>query len=370
MRIAFLLVAGLLSLLPGGAAQSEITQIPGLVREPLPLPVTLDGKEIILEGLLTRPDGPGRFPVAIISHGAPRLSSDIPLSSPERFSAVAIDFARRGWAAAVILRRGYGRSGGTVAEDSGPCGNRDYARAANNSADDVTAIVQALRTESWADPDRILLVGHSAGGFASLAAAARQPAGIVGVLNFAGGRGSIGPDNECQPDRLIAVMAALGRTTTIPSLWIYAENDRYFGPDLARSMFDAYAAHGAPTEFFAAPPFGEDGHALFLDGPDIWREPVEKFLGKLNLPFKYEIDLAEPSVPRRAINLGQAAYEAFRHYLASTEYEKAFATGLGGHFGYSFGNRTMEDAEADALKRCAKVTSNCSAYASGNSIIN
>ena len=37
---------------------------------------------------------------------------------------------------------------------------------------------------------QVVLMGKSAGGFASLALAAQQPAGLRGVINFAGGRGS------------------------------------------------------------------------------------------------------------------------------------------------------------------------------------
>jgi hypothetical protein len=33
---------------------------------------------------------------------------DIPLTSPSSFSSVAIEFARRGWAAVAELRREYG----------------------------------------------------------------------------------------------------------------------------------------------------------------------------------------------------------------------------------------------------------------------
>jgi hypothetical protein len=40
----------------------------------------------------------------------------------------AVEFARRGFAALIVMRRGYGNSGGEYAENSGPCGNRDYLR--------------------------------------------------------------------------------------------------------------------------------------------------------------------------------------------------------------------------------------------------
>ena len=50
---------------------------------------------------------------------------------------------------------------------------------------------------------------------------------------------------------------SFGENAHVPSLWIFAENDHFFGPHLARQMFDAYTAGGAPAEFDAAPSFGQ-----------------------------------------------------------------------------------------------------------------
>ncbi len=46
--------------------------------------------------------------------------------TPNGFHAQAIEFARRGFAAVVLMRRGYGDSGGSYAESSGPCARRNY----------------------------------------------------------------------------------------------------------------------------------------------------------------------------------------------------------------------------------------------------
>ncbi|HVJ56116.1 MAG TPA: alpha/beta hydrolase [Aliidongia sp.] len=364
-----IIVAALLLIRPVEAVRAETTQIPGLIRAPLELRFAPEGgSEITLEGTVTRPDRPGRFPLALINHGSPRKREDDSLVSPTRFSAVAIDFARRGWAAVVVMRRGYGRSGGSVVENSGPCNDPDYLQAADRSADDVTSVLQALRRVDWVDPDRVLLVGQSTGGMAVLATAARSPPGVVGILNFAGGRGSRGPDDVCRPDLLVAAMGGFGRTTKIPSLWIYAENDHYFGPELARSMFRDYAAHGAPAEFFAAPQNGEDGHGLFLNGIELWREPVEGFLRKLGLPAAYQIDLPTPKVAAPD-GLDDKAVEAFRRYIASNQLEKAFAAGTRHGSGYSFGNRTVEEAEDKTIKNCAKYDVGCRVIATGNNLV-
>lgn len=370
MRRAFCgLACALMLVIALPVAASEMTQLPGLVRAPLPIAITpIGGSPVTLEGMITRPAGPGRFPLAVINHGSPRKAEDIPLLSSTAFSAVAIEFAKRGWAAVVVLRRGYGQSGGAVAEGIGTCKDPNYLRAGQIAADDITAALDALRAESWIDPTRILLVGQSAGGFAASAVSARNPAGVVAMLNFAGGRGSRAPDDVCQPGRLVAAQEAFGRTARLPSLWVYAENDHFFGPALARQMFAAYTAHGAPASFFAAPRFGEDGHGLFLGAVDIWWPPVQAFLESQHLPV--EVVVASPAAPRLAapsrlsVN-GQAAWSV---YLGSMGYEKAFAVGTRSGYGFAVGARTTEDAARRALANCGKNAPDCSLYAVGNEL--
>ncbi len=53
-----------------------------------------------------------------------------------------------------------------------------------------------------------------------------------------------GPSFVCQPERLVETMHEYGTRTHIPSLWIFAANDGFFGPQLARQMFDAIRPAG------------------------------------------------------------------------------------------------------------------------------
>ena len=66
----------------------------------------------------------------------------------------------------------------------------------------------------------------------------------------------------------------------IPMLWIYSENDTYFGPDLANRMHEAFTAAGGKAEFRMLPPFGSDGHFLIdaAEAVPIWSPLVSRFL--------------------------------------------------------------------------------------------
>ncbi|WP_430735962.1 alpha/beta hydrolase family protein, partial [Pseudomonas viridiflava] len=100
---------------PGWTQTSEVNdQIDGLVREPLVLNVNLpDGQTATLDAFVTRPDRPGRWPVALITHGTDGNQIDRAIS-PNRFSSAAIAFARHGYASVVVMRQGYGKSSGVT----------------------------------------------------------------------------------------------------------------------------------------------------------------------------------------------------------------------------------------------------------------
>ena len=188
---------------------------------------------------------------------------------------------QRGYMFALPLRRGYGETGGPWLEQYGACNNPDYYRAGLTTAEDIEATIGFFRARSETARDRIILIGWSAGGWGSIAAASRNPPGVFAVVNFAGGRGGVQPKvGNCTPARLIEAAARYGATARIPSLWLYAENDSFFGPDLSRKMFDAYVGAGAKAEYVALPAFGSDGHHVFgaSNARALWQPPVGKFL--------------------------------------------------------------------------------------------
>ena len=106
-----------------------------------------------------------------------------------------MEFARRGWAVAAVLRRGYGQSGGGWAETFGPCDKPNYIRAGRAGAADLKAPLSLIsRTAPDIDPHRMIAVGVSAGGFATVALTENPPPGLVAAISFAGGRGSENAD--------------------------------------------------------------------------------------------------------------------------------------------------------------------------------
>lgn len=347
--------------LAGGAAAAPPIAKDALVREAGTLSVTIDGSSHTLESLIVRPPGDGPFPLAVIAHGAPRDVAQRGRFAVSSMSPQAEEMARRGWAVAVVLRRGYGTSTGEVKESAGPCSRPNYVAAGREGAKDLRAIIESLRALPFVDASRILIVGVSAGGFAALATAAEPPEGLRAVISFAGGRGSPSPGVVCEDQALVRAFGAFGETARVPTLWVYAENDSYFSPGLAHRFHDAFTAGGGRAELIVVGPFGDDGHVLFSRrGTAIWRPLVDDFLRKVGLP-TWDAPPADGaqavlSPPRELVSdAGRKAWAAFLNGAPS----KAFAVGAGGAWGWRSGRNTVDDARRQALENCQRDGARC-----------
>jgi dienelactone hydrolase len=212
------------------------------------------------------PDGDGPFPLIVLSHGNPPNPQDRVKVGRYRKIAQIREFVRMGFAVIVPIRRGYGETGGTFAEDTGSCKHADYEDAGHHAAEDLLATIKYADTLPQIDAHHVILVGQSAGGFASLATASMAPDGLVGVVNFSGGRGgrpATHPGDPCDPEGMANTIKQFATTTHVPILWHYVENDQFFAPDVVRTWFAAFQAGGGQGELIVEPPFGRDGHGMF-----------------------------------------------------------------------------------------------------------
>ena len=265
-------------LLGAGVFSCALVWAGGSEEHVIRVPVVSGTGQAYIDVTVFRPEGAGPFPVVVLSHGSPRNAQERRTQGRQRLAAQSQQFVRMGFAVVVPTRRGYGNSEGSWAESYGPCANPDYYRAGLESARDVRAAIDAIRTEPWADTDRIVLAGQSAGGFGSVAASSLAIRGVVAVVNFAGGRGSLAPDNVCGESRLVEAMSRYGAAARVPELWIYSTNDHFFPPDLARRMHDAFVRAGGAAEFVEAPAYGIDGHGYFARAMEDWAPRVSGFL--------------------------------------------------------------------------------------------
>jgi pimeloyl-ACP methyl ester carboxylesterase len=230
------------------------------------------------------PPASGRGPLVLINHGSPASAGERPGMTPASCEHEAVRwFTSRGYTAALPMRRGYGPTGGAWAEGYGRCDDADYVAAGNATADDMAAALRALAGHPAGAPGPAVVLGQSAGGWGSLALAARNPEGVARIVNMAGGRGGWArgvPNTNCSRGRLPEAAARFGQSARVPTLWIYTANDSFFDPELAAEMARRYREAGGTLEFRALPAFGRDGHSLFFGpgGSRIWGPVVEDFL--------------------------------------------------------------------------------------------
>jgi dienelactone hydrolase len=333
-----------------GRAQAQ------LIEEALRIPMREAGSRG-LEAIMVRPDDDLTHPLALLTHGTPREADKRVEITSLGFVPLAREFARRGWTTVVVLRRGYGTSDGAYAEDAHGCSsNPEYYYAGKESANDLRASISYLSTAKHVDASRVLSVGISAGGFANVALTADPPPNLVAAISFAGGRGSNKPDEVCNPADLVRAFGEFGKTSRIPMLWVYAENDHFFGPKLAVNFYDAFSHSGGKATFIHAAAFRRDGHGLFsAAGIPLWTPMVDSFLAAQNLKLRSDLLTlpVPPDIPPPA-SLPVQASEEWRNFLTFPDY-KSFAVSRDGHYAYMYGRASVKDAQAQALERCKEI---------------
>jgi dienelactone hydrolase len=325
-----------------------------------------------LEALLIRPAGAQRYPLALISHGASSDAQERQEMTPYGFYRQAIEFARHGFAALVVMRRGYGGSAGSYAEGHSCCEVATYLRSAKDSADDLRAAITAMKARNDVTTQGMIAVGVSGGGLASIALSADPPPGLAATISFAGGllraqHTADDPRTASDEAGLVEAFRTLGANSRTPMLWIYAANDSYFRPELAHRLLAAFTADGGRAKLIDAPVFGVDGHRLFSAGATIWPKMVDDFLREQNLGAG---DLlappALPSLPPPP-RLSEKGRASFTDYLTAGPH-KAFAASPSGAFGYWSGTRSLQKATDEALGGCARNAPDCALYAIDNEL--
>jgi dienelactone hydrolase len=294
-------------------------------------------------------DESGRRPVVLLTHGtSPDLAQRLTVT-PWSYFPQALWFAKRGFVVLVVVRRGYGPAGGPP--DVNVCaGASSFLRAGKESSLDLRAAIDYAKSLPNVDPTRIVSIGDSSGGFAQLALASTAPNGLRAAINFAGGRGSLGNGSNCDLAGLTTSLREFGRTAQIPTMWIYAENDKWFPPAIAQTLIQAFRAGGASAQLVIAPAFRADGHALFTD-VDSWAVTVQNFLGEQRLMPHPPVSWDFPPRPNQIPSIAQGGRQALRA-LQVMKGAKAFAIDNGGAWGVAADEPNHQSAVTKALANC------------------
>jgi dienelactone hydrolase len=347
-----LLALALLLALPAAPRAEE----PLLVEETF-LSVEIGGQPFRLHALVVKEAGLGRrLPIAMITHGQAAEAERRERLDPRIYLRAARDFARRGYLAVVVVRRGFGRSEGDRPLAVAACRNGDYGGVVEGQADDLEAALKAIGRRADADASQAVALGVSAGGAAVIGLAARRPEGLRAVVNVSGGMSSRRRDGTpaaCGPDDLASYFAGLGARGGVPGLWLYAENDAIFPAEEVRRFHEAFVARGGRTDFQMFPPVGSDGHDMFVSNDGLLRilPALDRFLRANRLP---TFDPAPVETALRELGLGTSSRALLARYHGRAT-EKALAVSSSNKTLYAaFNHGDLAQAEASALEGCAK----------------
>jgi dienelactone hydrolase len=274
-----------------------------VVEEETRVPVTVAharGRELSQEIVVTLwydTDAPKPYPVLVLNHGRSYKPEGRAAVGRAKYSEASDWFARQGFIVAVPTRIGYGVTGGEDVEDTGSCSKKNYPPGYAASAVQTLAVLDLLRRRPGVAPDRAVVMGQSYGGTTAITVAAMNPPGVRATINFAGGGGGnpdTRPGQPCGPEKLQRMFADYGKTARVPTLWIYTENDRYFGPAYPQQWFEAFRAAGGIGEFTRFPAHGRDGHSLFTSAPATWAPRVLEFLRANGYPGMQPLAFRQP----------------------------------------------------------------------------
>ncbi len=248
------------------------------------MPMRAGGEDWRLQATVCRPPGAAPAGLAVFSHGRSANAAGRARQQTVSCNSESVRwFVSRGYVVIAPLRPGYGPDGGRDIEAQSCNSGRDYAVSAEIAARPIDAAIAYAYTLPFVRQGRVVVVGKSAGGIASLAYGSHPRRDVVALINMAGGNGghmNDRPNNNCLPGLLSVATGKFGRTSPIPELWVYAENDSFFAPEIAHDMHAAFVRAGGQAQLEQVGPFGRDGHMLFdtQGGARVWGPLFERYL--------------------------------------------------------------------------------------------
>jgi dienelactone hydrolase len=239
-----------------------------------------------LEATLLLPEarsfGAGPYPVMVWNHGdIQRDSAAMRYKSRIRDMVIAREFLQLGVAVLMPARRGVGMSEGTYPTGFS-AGDADATYKARVHAEDILPALAWLKTRKELDAGRVILSGQSAGGYTTMYIASQNPAGLIGAIDFSGGRTNMtGASNPTDLNQMMVNgFAEFGKTTRPSTLWVFAENDSRYTPNTIRASYDAFQKAGGKGRLLLSPSIEGDGHFIHHK-PDYWRLGLQEYLSEI-----------------------------------------------------------------------------------------
>jgi len=217
-----------------------------------------------------RPAGEGPFPLVVMNHGR---SPGEKRAHQGRFQPeiLARYLVAKGFVVMAPTRIGYWETYGDFDPENSACKNIEPMSIA--ASQQVLATVEFAKTLPYVDASRWLVAGQSVGGLTAVATVGRAPVGLLGGINFSGGTGGnpdLNPGSPCNPTAIARYWGEIARNAKVPMLWMYWENDKYWGVSNPKAWHRAWVDGGGQAQLVAFGPSGENGHYGVNEDMDHW----------------------------------------------------------------------------------------------------
>lgn len=323
--------------------------------------------------IIFRPPGDGPFPLVVFNHGR-AVSAKRASQGRSRPEALARYMVGKGFVVMAPTRIGYAETYGDFdPENNGGCASPRIEPMSIAASDQVLATVAFAKTLHYVDASRWLVGGISVGGLTSVATVGRNPPGLLGGINFAGGTGGnpeTQPGRPCSPNAIATYWGGLAKSAKVPMLWLYWQNDKYWGEDIPKKWHQAWVDGGGHADLTSFPPAGEDGHGGINTDMDHWLPVVDAFLGQLGFdkpaivgkpPASHFADITDASKVPISAKSQTTGYAKF----LDVKLPRAFAVGNKGGWGYATGDY----ATGRALGYCQRSGQTCQLYAVDDNVV-
>jgi dienelactone hydrolase len=236
----------------------------------------IDGETYNLEYRLIRPNDSLSHPLVIMTHGRDGAHPQRNTFEVNGYDHLCSALAQQGYVVMMLVRRGYGNSDGPDSE------LKDTPKASGlEAAKDLLSAVEHMKTQPYVDPGRIVVMGHSQGGWGVIAFSTLKVDGVLGTVNLSGGINytSIYTDPKSTVySKWASDCGEYGKVNSIPTLWIYSKNDYCIPPEASQPMFKSFQDQGGKGTFVMKPEYGTNGHWFLDDLGFIWDDLLTFFI--------------------------------------------------------------------------------------------
>lgn len=183
-----------------------------------------------------------------------------------------------GFTVVMWMRKGRGTSEGDFTEETGSCAYGKLIGEQQEAYDQLGQVVSQVKKQFGVQ--KVILMGHSRGGYLSATYAAAHPDEVSHVVNLSGVWSAFCEKKSGLNHEKIKI-AAQGFK---PQYWVYAERDTYFDDDRFGDPDYRWLSSTAEENTIAFKKIGsagfEDGHSAPLSRPDLWAKDVILWLAK------------------------------------------------------------------------------------------